>query len=440
MNITRLKTQFPIFKHHPKLVYLDSAATSQKPARVINRIKKFYEEECANIHRGIYQLSEQATQEYEAAREKAAEFIGAKSSKEIIFTSGTTESINLVASAWGRANIKEDDEIVVTEAEHHSNIVPWQGPISNLKSQISKPHLKSQIYQSKIFNNIQYPISHIQFIPITKDGELDISQLSKLITKKTKIVALTYISNVLGVINPVAEIAKKVKKINPNCLVLIDAAQAVPHLPVNVQDLGCDFLAFSGHKMLGPTGVGVLWAREKLLEEMDPYQFGGGMILKVDQYQSKWAKIPQKFEAGTPNIAGVIGLGAAIDFLREIGMEKICHHEEELTAYALERLLKIPELTIYGSQELEKCGCVCGKCKNRLGIISFNIAGIHAHDAAQVLDSQNIAVRAGHHCAQPLHQNLGISASVRASFYLYNNHKDVDRLVKGIGKIKQIFK
>jgi len=414
MNIKNIKTQFPIFKHHPKLAYLDNAATSQKPAAVINRIKKFYEQECANIHRGIYKLSEKATEEYEAVRNKVAEFINAKSSKEIVFTSGATESINLVATAWGQANIGLDDEIVLTEMEHHSNLVPWQELVSSIKYQVLS--IKKCL----------------KFIPITVDGQLDISQLPKLITKKTKLVALTFISNVLGTINPVQKIVKIVKKLNPKCLVLVDAAQAVPHMPVNAAELGCDFLVFSGHKMLGPTGVGVLWARQELLEAIKPYQTGGGMISKVSQYQAIWIEAPYKFEAGTPNIAGVIGLGAAIDFLRDVGMVNICRHEEELTFYALEKLASISGIEIYGQQNIERCGCErCGTdfkscedfksfhraCKNRLGIISFNIKGIHAHDAAQVLDSHNIAVRAGHHCAMPLHAKLGKSATVRASFY-----------------------
>ncbi len=433
-----IKTQFPIFKHHLNLVYLDNAATSQKPTAVINRIKKFYEEENANIHRGIYKLSEKATEEYEAVRNKVAEFINAKSSKEIVFTSGATESINLVASAWGQKNIGADDEIVVTEMEHHSNLVPWQILSEKRKTKSEKPQLKAKNCRLK-------------FIPITGEGQLDISQLPKLITKKTKLVALTFISNVLGTINPVREIVKIVKKLNPECLILVDAAQAVPHMPVNVQKLGCDFLVFSGHKMLGPTGVGVLWARQELLEAMEPYQTGGGMISKVGQYQAILAESPYKFEAGTPNIAGVIGLGAAIDFLQKVGMSNICRYEEGLTVYALEQLSKISDLTIYGSKEIEFCGCQSAKCqlcdrtaalecKNRLGIISFNIKGIHAHDAAQVLDNQNIAVRAGHHCAMPLHAKLGVPATVRASFYLYNSKSDIDKLVEGIGEVKRVFK
>ncbi|HBH45983.1 MAG: hypothetical protein A2445_00490 [Candidatus Jacksonbacteria bacterium RIFOXYC2_FULL_44_29] len=425
MQLKTIKTQFPIFKHQPRLVYLDNAATSQKPAMVINRIKDFYEKENAAVHRGIYPLSENATAEFEAVRDKVARFIGAETSKEIIFTSGTTESINLVASGWGRKNIGPEDEIVVTEMEHHANFVPWQELNSNLK-----------------------------FIPVDDNGQLQLDQLAKLLTKKTKLVALTYISNVLGTINPVREIINQIKRINPKCLVLVDGAQAVPHLPVNVQELGCDFLAFSAHKMLGPTGVGVLWGRAEILEAMEPVKFGGGMISRVERGRAIWASVPAKFEGGTPNIAGVIGLGAAIDFLNNVGLANICQQEAQLTAYALEKLQAIDGIVIYGSQELESCGCKCGRCqicklecgrelklcKNRLGIISFNIKGIHAHDVAQVLGDAGIAVRAGHHCAMPLHQQLGVPASVRMSMYLYNSREDVDLLAEGIGKVQKVLK
>jgi len=428
-KLYHIKSKFPIFRKQPKLVYLDNAATSQKPKTVIERVNKFYTQENSNIHRGVYDLSDKATKAYEAVRSKVAKFIGARLAKEIIFTSGATESINLVARAWGDKHLKFKDEIVISEMEHHSNIVPWQSLLKRKGGFLD---------------------SRLKYIPIDTKGNLDLNQLGNLVNKNTKLLAVAYISNVLGTINPIREIVRIVRKKSPKCLILLDAAQAVPHMPICVKSTGCDFVVFSGHKMLGPTGTGVLWARRSLLDKMGLGNTGGGMISKVRRFSTVAAAVPQKYEAGTPNIAGVIGLGAAVDFLNKVGMVSICQIEEELTDYALDQLQKISKLEIYGPQEFSVCGCnrkkysSCQKkvrhCKNRLGILSFNLKGVHAHDLAEVLAKENIAVRAGHHCAQPLHQALGITASVRASFYLYNTKKDVDALVSGIRKAKKVFK
>ena len=403
MNFTEIKKQFPIFVHHPELVYLDSAATTQKPRVVIERISRYYKEENANVRRGIYRLAEHATKEYEAAREKVARFIGARDAQEIVFTKGATESVNIVAHGF---SLGSDDEIVITEMEHHSNLVPWQRRITNYESKINE---------------------RLKFIPITDEGLLDVSTLPQLITLKTKIVALTYISNVLGTINPIKKIVQEVKRLNPQTIVLVDGAQAVGHLPVNVQELGCDFLVFSSHKMCGPTGVGVLWGRREALEALEPLQYGGSMISRVEKYQSEWADIPYKFEAGTPNIAGVIGFGAAIEFLEQIGIEEIHRYTSELTSYAYEKLRVLPYTNVLGPQA------------PRLGCVSFTLEGVHAHDAAQVLDESNIAIRAGHHCAMPLHERLGVPATARASVYVYNSEEDIDKLIKGLSDVKQLF-
>lgn len=409
--MSTIKKQFPIFSHHPKLVYLDSASTSQKPRAVIDRIVRYYETENANVHRGIYELSEKATQAYEAVREKVARLINAKDSKEIVFVRGATEGINIVAQGL---DFTEDDEIVITEMEHHSNIVPWQRVNSKPQTLNSNTHVKNR---------------SVAFIPITKDGKLELSVLPRLVTNKTKIVAIAYVSNVLGTINPIKEIVQEVKRINPKCLVLVDAAQAVPHMHVDVQDLGCDFLVFSGHKMCAPTGIGVLWGKYELLEELRPYQYGSSMIARVGKTETTFAEIPYKFEAGTPHIAGVIGLGAAIDFLEEIGLDAIFAHDKTLTEYALSRLQEIKDVSLYGSRDP----------KVHSSVIAFNIGDIHAHDVAQVLDEEHVAVRAGHHCAMPLHDALGVSATVRASFYVYNTNADIDALVHGIERVKKIF-
>ncbi|MBI4067438.1 SufS family cysteine desulfurase, partial [Candidatus Gottesmanbacteria bacterium] len=370
-----IKNDFPIFQRHingKPIVYLDSTASSLKPQVVIDANNTYYKEYPVNIFRGLYKLSEEATTAYELAREKVSQFIGSDSPNSIIFVRNATEAINLVAYSWGRINIGESDEIISTVMEHHANIVPWQ--------QLS---LESGAV--------------IKYIDIDEDGLLNIDNLEKSITPHTKLVVLTYVSNVLGTINPVKEIVKRIKMKNSKIKVLIDAAQAVPHLSINIKDLGCDFLAFSGHKMLGPTGIGVLWAKYDLLDAMVPFQFGGEMIKEVYLDHSEFKKPPHKFEAGTPHIAGVIGLGAAVDYLSVLGMDKVRAHEKELTSYAISNLSHLSNLTIYGPKDPEKRG----------GVIAFNMKGLHPHDIAQILDEDNICIRSGHHCAMPLHTRLG---------------------------------
>ena len=400
----KIKTDFPILKKQNNLIYLDSTATSLKPQSVINKENEYYEKYCANIFRGIYKISEIATQEYENVRIKVAEFINAKNAQEIVFVRNATEAINLIMSSWGVDNVCKNDEVVTTIMEHHANFVTWQELCKTKKAKF-------------------------KIVPITDDGKLDEKKLLNLINHKTKLVAFTHISNVLGTINPVKKLIKAIKTKNPQCLILIDGAQSVPHMPVDVQDLGGDFYVFSSHKMLGPTGVGVLWGKYKLLEQMKPYQFGGDMISAVYEDNSEYKKPPQKFEAGTPHIAGVIGFGAAIDYLKKLGMENIRQHEIEITDYALEQLTKIKGLKIYGPT----------KAQDRCGVIAFTMTEAHAHDIAQILDSNNICVRSGHHCAMPLHINLNIASTARASFYIYTTKSDIDALVKGLEKVKKIF-
>lgn len=408
MDVSKIKKDFPIFQYNPQLVYLDSAAMSLKPSIVIDAINRYYQQYSANVFRGVYRLSEKATEEYENTRQKVKKFINARSEKEIIFVRNTTEAINLIAYSWGRMNVGHGDEIVTTVIEHHSNFVPWQ--------------------QLAIENGAIFKV-----IDINDEGILDFGDninLEGIITKKTKILTLVYVSNALGTIIPLKRIIHAAKKINPKIIVIIDAAQAVPHIPVNVQDLGCDFLAFSGQKMLGPTGAGVLWGKEKLLEAMSPFLFGGEMIREVYLEKTVFAEIPHKFEAGTPHIAGVIGLGAAIDYLTNLGMDTIQQHEKELTAYALDQLKEIKDIVVYGPKDT----------KSKSGVIIFNIEDVHPHDVAQILDEVNICVRSGHHCTMPLHTRLGINASVRATFYLYNTKEDVDKLIKGLLQVKKILK
>ena len=403
----QIKKDFPIFKqriNNNPLVYLDSAASTQKPAVVIAAERRFYEEYYANVHRGIYYLSERASEAYESARESVRQFIGANSIREIIFTKNATESINLVAYAWGRQNIKTGDEILLTEMEHHANLVPWQ-----LLAQASGAQLK--------------------FIPIDASYRLSLETLDRLITPKTKLLALTHLSNVLGTINPVADIIAKARSLNDRITILVDGAQSVPHFPVDVQKLDADFYAFSSHKMLGPTGVGVLYGREKILEAMPPFMAGGDMISEVTYQGASWNELPWKFEAGTPNAAGVIGLSAAINYLNNIGMSTVAQYESMLTDAALVALSTIKGLRIYGP----------GKNQDRSGVISFTIEGVHPHDLASILDEQGIAVRAGHHCAMPLHQKLGVEATARVSFYVYNTLEDINVLQRGIIKAQEIF-
>lgn len=403
MDIDTIKRDFPIFTNHPDLVYLDSTATSLKPQSVIDAEMDYYSSYSANVHRGIYQLAEQATAAYEATRDTVAAFIGASSSAEILFTRGTTESVNLIASTLGEQIVQSGDTVIATTMEHHSNFVPWQ--------QLA---LRKQ--------------ANWQVLDFDEHGFLDLSRLPELITEKTKIVAFTAVSNTLGTINPVKEIVQKVRALNPKTIIVVDAAQAVPHTQVNVQDWGADFVAFSGHKMLGPTGVGVLWGKEEHLDRMPPYQFGGEMVLDVSVQETTFKELPHKFEAGTPNIAGVIALKAAIEYLQHIGLGAIQGHERDLRTYAIEQLRSAfgAEIQLLGDTEPEK----------RCGILSFAFQKYHAHDIAQILDQSHVAVRAGHHCTMPLHKKLGLSATARASFYLYNTKADVDALVTGLMNVK----
>ncbi len=394
INITLdLKQDFPILKN---IIYLDSASTTQKPTAVINAIKKYYEEDNANVHRGVYKLSLKATMAYEKAHEVVAKFIGAQF-EEVIFTKGTTESLNLLAYSLGKT-LKAGDEIVLTEMEHHSNLVPWQ--------QLAKE--KGLI---------------LKFIPITSDFRLDMRKARELITSKTRIVSVTHVSNVLGTINPVKELAALAHEVG--AVMIVDAAQSVPHMPINVKELNCDFLAFSGHKMCGPTGIGVLYGKKELLEKMDPFLYGGDMIKEVTFEKSTWNDLPWKFEAGTPNIAGAIGLAAAINYLQKIGMEKIQQHEQELTRYALQQLSSLPGLTLIGPASAEERGAV----------FSFTVEGMHPHDVSELLDQANICVRGGHHCAMPLHQKLEIPGSVRASLYFYNTGGDIEALLTALSEM-----
>ena len=403
-TIETIRADFPIFErkvHGNRLIYLDNAATSQKPASVISTINEFYSTCNANIHRGVYQLSEEATGRYEEAHRKVAGFINANSYKEIVFVRNATEAINLIAYSWGRANVKAGDVILLTEMEHHSNLVPWQ-LLAEEKG------------------------ASLEFISVSKNGLLDPQDLKKRFDGRIRLIAVTHMSNVLGTINPVKLITKFAH--DNGALILIDAAQTVPHCPVDVQEIDCDFMAFSGHKMLAPNGIGVLYAKKEILEDMRPFIGGGDMILEVKLRKSKWNELPWKFEAGTPAVAEGIALGKAIDYLKSIGMESIKSYEKQIVSYAMERLSKIEGIEIYGPPP-----------KVRGGLVSFNLSDIHPHDIAAVLDYDGIAIRAGHHCAQPLHEKLGISASARASFYFYNTMEEVDKLVSSLYKAKKLF-
>ncbi|OQA45947.1 MAG: putative cysteine desulfurase [Chloroflexi bacterium ADurb.Bin325] len=404
LDVERIRADFPILQRQIRgkpLVYLDNAATSQKPLAVLDAMERYYRETNANVHRGVHTLSEEATAQYEAARGKVAAFIGACCPKEVIWTRNATEALNLVAYSWGRANIKRGDRILLTEMEHHSNLVPWQILAAESGAELD-------------------------FVPMTDDGLLRLDHLDRLLTPRTKLFAFTAASNVLGTLNPVKEMTAAAHK--AGALVLVDACQAVPHMPVDVQDLDIDFMAFSGHKMLGPTSIGVLWGRRELLNAMPPFMGGGDMIREVHLRESRWNELPWKFEAGTPAIAEAIGLGAAVDYLQEVGMDAVHAVERELTGYAYERMAPIEGLKILGPGP-EKRG----------GLISFVLGGAHPHDIAAALDSMGIAIRAGHHCAQPLHECYGIPASARASFYLYNTKAEVDALIAGLQKIAEYF-
>lgn len=400
-----IRKHFPILDQEingHKLVYLDSAATSQKPRQVIDAISNYYMYDNSNVHRGVHTLGNRATDLYEGAREKVRKFINAKTTQEVIFTRGTTTALNTVAQSYGRANINEGDEIVITHMEHHSNIIPWQ--------QLAKE--KGAV---------------LKYIVLEEDGTLSLDKVRDTITDRTKIVSMMYVSNVLGTMNPIKEVTEIAHA--HGAVMVVDGAQAAPHLKLDVQHLDCDFFAFSGHKMCGPTGIGVLYGKKELLNEMEPVEFGGEMIDFVGLYDSTWKELPWKFEGGTPIIAGAIGLGAAIDFLEEIGLDEIERHEHELAGYAMEKMSSMDGLTIYGPRDPDK----------RAGIVTFNLDNVHPHDLATVLDMNGIAVRAGHHCAQPLMKWLECSATARASFYVYNTVEDVDRLVEGLRIAKEYF-
>ncbi|MFU0792038.1 cysteine desulfurase [Virgibacillus proomii] len=402
MDVKAIREQFPILNQevngHP-FVYLDSSATSQKPIQVMEAVDNYYRTYNSNVHRGVHTLGTKATTAYEGARDKVRRFINADSTKEIIFTRGTTTAINTVASSYARANLKAGDEIVITPMEHHSNIIPWQ--------QAAKATGAS-----------------LKYIPLQEDGTIRLEDVRKTVTKQTKIVAIAHVSNVLGTINPIKEIADIAHE--HGAVIIVDGAQGAPHMKIDVKALNCDFYAFSGHKMAAPTGIGVLYGKKEILEQMEPVEFGGEMIDFVHLYESTWKELPWKFEAGTPIIAGAIGLGAAIDFLQEIGMDKITEHEQKLADYAMEQLRTIEGIRIYGPE-------------HRAALVTFNLDDIHPHDTATVLDAEGIAVRAGHHCAQPLMRWLEVTATARASFYLYNTKEDVDRLVDGLRKTKEYF-
>lgn len=405
INADKIRQQFPILfqeVNDEPLIYLDNAATTQKPKVVLDKLTYYYEHDNANVHRGVHTLAERATKDYEAAREKVSAFINAKETAETLFTRGTTTSLNWVAKSYGDLAVEAGDEIVISYMEHHSNIIPWQ-----------------QLAERKG--------ATLKYIEITADGFLDMESAKQQITDKTKIVSIAHVSNVLGVINPVAELAELAH--NHGAVLVVDGAQAVPHMSVDVQAIDADFYAFSGHKMCGPTGIGVLYGKRELLDQMEPVEFGGEMIDFVNLYDSTWKELPWKFEAGTPNIAGAIALGAAIDFLTEIGLEDIHQHEAELVAYVLPKLLAIEGLTVYGPQDPA----------NHTGVLAFNLDGLHPHDTATALDMEGVAVRAGHHCAQPLLKYLDVPATARASFYLYNTKADADRLIEAILATKEFF-
>lgn len=402
MNIKDVREQFPILHQQVNghdLVYLDSAATSQKPRVVIEAMNEYYRSYNSNVHRGVHTLGTRATDAYEGAREKVRAFIGASSVQEIIFTRGTTTALNTVAISYARANLKEGDEIVITHMEHHANIIPWQ--------QAAKATGAT-----------------LKYIPLQEDGTLSLEDVKQTITHQTKIVAVTHVSNVLGTINPIKDIAKIAH--DHGAIIVVDGAQSTPHMQIDVQDLDCDFFAFSGHKMCGPTGIGVLYGKKDLLNNMEPAEFGGEMIDFVDLYDSTWKELPWKFEAGTPIIAGAIGLGKAIDFLNDIGMEEVSRYEHQLATYALERFKELEGATVYGPQ-------------HRAGLVTFNLDDVHPHDASTVLDTEGVAIRAGHHCAQPLMKWLGVSATARASFYLYNTEEEIDELMVALRKTKEYF-
>lgn len=405
LDVARIRADFPILQRQvngQSLVYLDNAATSQKPRQVVEALVDYYTQINANVHRGVHTLSAEATDAYELAREKIAQFIGARDPLELIFVRNTTEAINLVAACWGRARLKPGDEILATVFEHHSNLVPWQ-------------------------RVAQETGATLRLVRLTDDGTLDLEDYRGLLSPRTKVVAVAHASNVLGTISDLGVISEEAHRVG--AIVVADGAQSVPNVPTDVSTLGPDFLAFSGHKMLGPTGIGGLWGRRALLEEMPPFLGGGGMIREVFDDRSTWAALPEKFDAGTPNIADAIALGAAVDYLDALGMPSVRAHEVSVTAYALERLAAIPDVAVYGPMDAEA----------RTGVVSFNLEGVHPHDAGTILDEAGIAVRAGHHCCQPLHRSLNVAATLRASFYVYNSADEVDLLVDALATARRLY-
>lgn len=403
-DVAKIREDFPVLKRSIQgkpLVYLDNAATSQTPVQVTSAIVDYYNRYNANIHRGIHTMSEEATEAYEAVREKIRKFIDAPEAREIIYTRGTTEAINLVAFTWGRQNILPGDEIVLTAMEHHANLVPWQQLAIEREAKLV-------------------------FLELTEDGQIDLEEARKKIGPKTKLVAITLMSNVMGTIVPVKEIAEIAHKFG--AVVLVDGAQAIPHLPTSVRELGCDFLAFSLHKMLGPTGVGILWGKSKILNAMPPFMTGGDMIGSVQREKTTWNELPWKFEAGTPNIADVIASGVAIDYLKNLGMENVRAHEIEMADYAIKSLQKLGNVKIYGPLDATKRG----------GVVAFNFSEVHPHDLGQILNDSGIAIRAGHHCCQPLMRDLQVSGTARASFYIYNTKEEIDELVKALKEADKV--
>lgn len=406
LDVERVRKDFPILGREVRpgvpLVYLDSAASSQKPVAVIEAMNDYYRRNHANVHRGIHELSEVSTNAYEGARRRIARFINAPDPETIIYVRNATEGMNLIAGSWGRTNISAGDEILLTEMEHHANLVPW--------------HMLAEEKEATI-----------RYVPFNEDGTLDLSDLANLLTERTKVFSFTAMSNVFGTITPVKRLVDAAHQVG--AIAVVDAAQSVPHMPVDVQELGCDFLAFSGHKMCGPTGIGILYGRRELLEEMPPYMGGGDMIRRVTLEGFTANELPYKFEAGTPAIAEAIGLGAAVDYLCDLGMEHVHRHEQHITNYALEALSEIKELRLLGPPAAQKGG-----------VAAFTLAGVHPHDIAQLLDEDGIAIRAGHHCAMPLHRKLGIAATARASFYVHTTMDEVDKLVTGLHRVKKIFR
>jgi cysteine desulfurase/selenocysteine lyase len=405
IDVQALREQFPILKQQVNghlLAYLDSAATSQKPDVVIDAISNFYRCDNANVHRGLYELSRRSTEAYEASRETVARFVNARDSAEIIWVRGTTEGINLVAATWGLQNVGKHDEIILTFLEHHSNLVPWQ----LLAERVG---------------------ARLRFLDVDDQGRISLEQLDEMLNEKTRLVALNHISNALGTINPIKEVCRRAHAAGAK--VLVDGAQSAPHIPIDVQDLDCDFYALSGHKMCGPMGIGALWGRMELLEEMPPYHGGGEMIDRVELERSTYAKVPHKFEAGTPDAAGAVGLAAAVDFLEGIGFDSIAAHEQELVRYGMERLNAVEGLRMFGPTNPEE----------RIAVFSFELGGVHPHDIATVLDASGIAIRAGHHCAQPLMRRLGVPATTRASAYIYNTPEEIDRLALGLEESRRLF-